>query len=144
MGWFDFRSEPKDDLFAVDKYAEMIRLQRESMESDNKLLDELFRIATDPSNPEYDDWKAMSNSWRQVNTCQCGHYTKADTSMPVGNVCPKCGHTDKWETAIIREEWEYSFKMACRTARWRGIMSGGNGTRNRRIVRWTDSNKETA
>jgi hypothetical protein len=62
-----------------------------------------------PDTTEYDDWKVEYGPWRKKTVCHCGHI-KGSWPSEGGNVCPECGHEDKWDKRIVRDEYEYSHK----------------------------------
>lgn len=54
-----------------------------------------------------DDWVIVStDGWTEVNACHCGHICRYVTY--IGDVCPGCGHKDKWSKIVIRYTNEYS------------------------------------
>lgn len=70
-----------------------------------------FRRKTnhEPAMPEPemppDDWKPGHDQWREICICHCGHTREPNTES---NVCPICGHKDKWRKVVARLTYEFS------------------------------------
>jgi len=106
----------------------------------------------DPYTAEYDDWEHHHGDWHQAVVCHCGYQMPVLNGMSLslaqaGRVCPKCGHTDKWKSKIVRYEWEYSFKKFRAIFKYRSTFYTGEydhlfveseSTRNKRLVEWTE------
>ena len=104
----------------------------------------------DPYTAEYDDWEKKHDEWRQIKMCHCGYQMPVLYGVslaPVGNVCPKCGHTDKWQTKVVRYEWEYSFKKFKAITEYRrsfytcdydSVFVNAQSTRGKKLVEWTE------
>ena len=61
-----------------------------------------------------DDWRECKGEWHEKELCHCG---QSRTTYYPGNmggyhltydVCPKCGHRDKWSKRVVRNVWEES------------------------------------
>ena len=112
----------------------------------------------DPYTAEYDDWEQHHGDWHQTVVCHCGYQMPVLNGMslaPAGRVCPKCGHTDKWKSKIVRYEWEDSFKKFMAIFKYRSTFYTGEydqfytgeydhlfvkseSIRNKRLVEWTE------
>ena len=104
----------------------------------------------DPYAAEYDDWEQHHDDWHPIQRCHCGYQMpilNGVSLVPVGRVCPKCGHADKWQTKVVRYEWEYSVQMFNAILNYRGAHYVGvyewqdlkeRASRNKRLVEWTE------
>ena len=104
----------------------------------------------DPYTADYDDWVSEHGGWHQIKVCHCGHKLVTDNTisvMPPGNVCPMCGHTDKWQTKVVRYEWEYSckkfkaiteYRRSFYTCDYDYVFVNAQASRNKRLVEWTE------
>lgn len=59
-----------------------------------------------------DDWRECKGEWNEVELCHCGqkrhiYYNYTATSFTY-DVCPKCGHRDKWSKRVVRDVREES------------------------------------
>ena len=95
-----------------------------------------------PYTAEYDDWEQKHDEWRQIKVCHCGYMVPIRggiSIMPSGNVCPECGHTDKWAVGVYRFEYEHSKAMEkALRAYWGRYAFGFEATRNKKLVKWTE------
>lgn len=104
----------------------------------------------DPYTAEYDDWEQYHDDWHPIQRCHCGcqmPILNGVSLVPVGRVCPKCGHADKWQTKVVRYEWEYSCQMFNSILDYRGAHYVGlyewqglkeRASRNKKLVEWTE------
>ena len=86
-----------------------------------------------PYTAEYDDWEQKHDEWRQIKVCHCGYMVPIRggiSIMPSGNVCPECGHTDKWAVGV-------DIGLNMNTVRGRYAF-GFEATRNKKLVKWTE------
>lgn len=102
-----------------------------------------------PEPPEVDDWVEKTSNWGEREVCHCGQSRRDWRAIPTGlasfvsqsytyDVCPKCGHKDKWEKFVCRDVWEES---PARQAYWEDRYKSGSmwkdWHRNERVERWT-------
>lgn len=104
----------------------------------------------DPYTVEYDDWEQYHDDWHPIQRCHCGYQMpilNGVSLVPVGRVCPKCGHTDKWQTKVVRYEWEYShkkfkaiteYRRSFYTCDYDHVFVDAESTRNKKLVEWTE------
>lgn len=105
--------------------------------------------------PEVDDWVEIKSNWCEREVCHCRQARKhtvycgfsftgpAAARVTTYDVCPKCGHKDKWEKFVCRDVWEES---PARQAYWGGLGRAGlkwsEWHRNERVERWTPEHCE--
>ena len=87
-----------------------------SKQSKNINPDTQQEILESGSEPTVDDWEESCGEWSKRIECHCGQRKVVPMGGSVWSagfrqeydVCPKCGHEDKWETFIGKTVCEYS------------------------------------
>lgn len=61
----------------------------------------------------------MHGPWRKISTCHCGQLRQRHFPLSGDwDVCPNCGHSDKWSTRVARWEWDSGFMGLRQNERW--------------------------
>jgi hypothetical protein len=79
--------------------------------------------------PMDDDWTPQVGLWYVLWVCHCNKCAKPAYPHD-DDVCPVCGHRDKWQECVVRKEWMHSIHRQ---------VEGMPYEKDLRFVRWTEA-----